>query len=564
MIWSHSNNSTEEIIKNSANDTAKTAALKNALSKVNDAAAEALSNTIINTHKSTKIVRLLEDSSIKKTIKLDEISKKYTHDGSDPINSENEIDTNGAEFPIIRVNDTVIARMNIKHFTITSRDVLPTISTTFIFRDTSFANKNMPKDGDIISTYMRAAQNNGITYLRNDFLITHADVRIRGANGDSTISILGELFVPGFQSRKKAIAHAGTSKDVVKNMAKEFGLGFAYNDPDNTNDFQNWISCNATATSFLNELMMHAWKDETSFFATWVDLYYNICFVNVNKFLLSTENEEEVDIALATTTLSVTTSKDNTKTTENERYMPKMLSNIQRFRGTPFFIASWRPTNNSSEISMSIGYEINSKTYVHNPNIFENDSEMSFESLKNIPAYDQKKTDTYMLLRGRAKYDKNKNPESEMERVNHNYVDTYTTNKWCGIAYVMDDNVNDKSTTDGWSGNVHKNFYRAVCHNAINKNELDKMYITATCEGLCLQIMRGERIPVYIAFENTMDYSANNKSATDEVRPGSRLYTGYYIVDSIEYNYKPKGGSYSCYTTTFVLKRREWPTPEIV
>lgn len=164
-IWSHSNNITEQIVKNSANDTTTTAALKNAASKVNEAAAEALSNTIINTHKSTKIVRLLEDSSIKKTIKLDEISTEYTHDGSNPINSENEIDTKGAEYPVIRVNDAVIDRVNIMRFTITSMDILPTISTTFKFRDSSFANKNMPKDGDIISTYIRAGQNLSLIHI---------------------------------------------------------------------------------------------------------------------------------------------------------------------------------------------------------------------------------------------------------------------------------------------------------------------------------------------------------------------------------------------------------------
>jgi hypothetical protein len=533
MIWSNNNSSAEETLQKSTD----TLGAKN-------------------------VVRLLEDSSIKKNIKLDEISKDYTYDGSDPINSESERNTNGAEFPIIRVNDAVIARADIKRVTVESSGILPTISAMLIFRDSTFANKNMPKDGDIISTYMRAAQNNGITYLRNDFLITSADVRISRYGGDSRISIEGELFVPGFKSRKKAIAHAGTSKEVVKSIAREFGLGFAYNDPDDTNDFQNWISCNATATSFLSELMQHAWKNETSFFSTWVDLYYNICFVNVNKFLLSSENEEEIDITLATTTLSLTTARDDTQTASNETFALKLLSNMAGLKGSPFYILSWSPTNNSSEISMNMGYEINSKTYVHNSNIFENEPEMSFESLKNIPAYDQKKTDKYMLLRGRAKYDKDKNPDDEMERVNYNYVDTYTTNKWCGIAYVMDDNVNDKNTTDGWSGNVHKNFYRAVYHNAINKSELSKMYITVTCEGLCLQIMRGERIPVLIAFENEADYMANNRTTTDAEHFGSRLYSGFYIVDSVEYNYRPKGGSYSCYTTTFVLKRREWPAPE--
>ena len=45
----------------------------------------------------------------------------------------------------------------------------------------------------------------------------------------------------------------------------------------------------------------------------------------------------------------------------------------------------------------------------------------------------------------------------------------------------------------------------------------------------------------------------------------NRFYSGYYIVDSVEYTYKPPSGdNVSSYTTHFVLKRREWPTPEAI
>ena len=74
-------------------------------------------------------------------------------------------------------------------------------------------------------------------------------------------------------------------------------MGFAFNDFDNTNDFQNWLSIGLSGEEFLTHLSEHAWKDETSFFSVWVDLYYNICFDNVNLFLLTSKNKEEVDAA---------------------------------------------------------------------------------------------------------------------------------------------------------------------------------------------------------------------------------------------------------------------------
>ena len=63
-----------------------------------------------------------------------------------------------------------------------------------------------------------------------------------------------------------------------------------------TNDFQNWICCNDSIESFVNTVTSHSWKDGTSFYNTWIDFYYNLCYVNVNKFLLSGENtEDELD-----------------------------------------------------------------------------------------------------------------------------------------------------------------------------------------------------------------------------------------------------------------------------
>jgi hypothetical protein len=44
----------------------------------------------------------------------------------------------------------------------------------------------------------------------------------------------------------------------------------------------------------------------------------------------------------------------------------------------------------------------------------------------------------------------------------------------------------------------------------------------------------------------------------------NRFYTGYYIVDDVEISYHPTNGESSNFTTSFTLKRREWPTPEAI
>ena len=80
-----------------------------------------------------------------------------------------------------------------------------------------------------------------------------------------------------------------------------------------------------------------------------------------------------------------------------------------------------------------------------------------------------------------------------------------------------------------------------------------------------MQIIKGERIPVIIGFTNTFENEMYNGSTeNDEKRQINKCYSGYYIVDSVEYSYNPLPNDVSPYTTRSVLKRREWPAPEAI
>ena len=169
------------------------------------------------------------------------------------------------------------------------------------------------------------------------------------------------------------------------------------------------------------------------------------------------------------------------------------------------------------------------------------------------------------MLRGRTTYDAGENPTDEQARVNYDYIGTYTTAEWTGVEYTMSENDKNKGSNQ-WSGNVHKNYNRAPYHNSQNFSEIGKIYLDVECEGLNLQIMKGERIPVLIGFTNSIENDMYNAATKDDM-PSiiNRFYSGYYIVDSITYSYEPMSGRrVSPYTTRFILKRREWPTPEAI
>ena len=503
----------------------------------------------------SNLVRLIEDPKIKKDIRFDELS--LSENGGTSTNGGSQLNTVGNDYPIIRINDMVLGKDDIQSMLISSRGFLPTIELSLKFANTALISKNMPKDGDMISVFVRT-NTSAINYLRNDFIINHVDSNISSKSANNTVFLRGELFIEGFTSNNNTFGIIGTSKDVMKEIAKKFKMGFAYNDADDMDDLQNWLCCFSSPQAFIEDVTRHSWKNNMSFFKSWVDLYYNLCFVNVNKFLSSDENpEDEIDLTFFSSTVALNSLTSSNDKPDDAKPFLKIFSNFDSFKGSSFYISKWHPVNRSN--SLSSGYSNIIHSFTHNQNVYIENKDNCEDTLIVNPVYDTSKLDSYIILRGRAKYDENANPDNEQARVNYSMQNTYINHIWSGVEYKMDKDENS-SSNNTWSGNVHHNYHNAAYQNEINDIELNKLYIEVVCDGLCLQVMRGERVPVFLKYNTPLD---KNISPDD---PGfNRFYSGYYIVDSIEYKYngKVKTG-YSSFSTIMSLKRREWPTPEAI
>lgn len=503
----------------------------------------------------SNLVRLIEDPEIKKDIRFDELS--LSENGGTPTNGGSQLNTVGNDYPIIRINDMVLGKDDIQSMLISSKGFLPTIELSLKFANTALISKNMPKDGDMISVFVRT-NTSAINYLRNDFIVNHVDSNISSKSANNTVFLRGELFIEGFTSNNNTFGIIGTSKDVMKEIAKKFKMGFAYNDADDMDDLQNWLCCFSSPQGFIEDVTRHSWKNNMSFFKSWVDLYYNLCFVNVNKFLSSDENpEDEIDLTFFSSTVALNDLTSSNDKPDDAKPFLKVFSNFDSFKGSSFYISKWHPVNRSN--SLSSGYSNIIHSFTHNQNVYIENKDNCEDTLIVNPVYDTSKLDSYIILRGRAKYDENANPDNEQARVNYSMQNTYINHIWSGVEYKMDKDENS-SSNNTWSGNVHHNYHNAAYQNEINDIELNKLYIEVVCDGLCLQVMRGERVPVFLKYNTPLD---KNISPDD---PGfNRFYSGYYIVDSIEYKYngKVKTG-YSSFSTIMSLKRREWPTPEAI
>ena len=486
-----------------------------------------------------------------KNIELDELSLP----ASDANTKQKPEDVISIEYPLIKINEYIFSRDEILSFNIDCTEFLPKIAINVALINQLFLAKEMPRDGDIISIAIRS--NQLLKMIRNDYVITgvHVMPNMTEVKSPVLITFYGELFIPGLKSQVGDLSFEGTSFMALQDYARSVGLGFASNEQD-TDDKQIWLKANMAGDLYANDVCHKAWKDQDSFFDCWIDVYYCLNFVNINKQLIS--GESEVDMAALVS--NVDKNYIYGANTSEEDIVPtvKVFSNFPNFRTSPFFIKTWHPMNRSTHITFEIGTKMTCEMFEHNHNLYNNPDSQKYWMVGVEPTYDKNKTSKYQLLRGRAAYVKDdKNPE--LKRANHSFIGLYEKMPWLGVQYTIS-NPNDSNMQ--WDGNHHRNYHVARVKNLINNKELNKLNVHIEVDGNNLNIIRGDKVPIVLVktdrLENLM---VNQNSNFNDVM--DLFYSGWYLVKGfiITWDSKNEGSIISNFKEEFILTRREWPTP---
>lgn len=510
-----------------------------------------------NTNKKVAKQKYVLSQVFKNNIKLDELSVAINVDniGEKSIESSrnNTKKIIGIDYPLIRINDYIFTDQEITSLEIDCTDFLPTMTFSAVFTTNIFAGYNAPKDGDILSIAIRN-KNDKLRIIRADFIITsyiqsNKTTELNDFN-PYDITIYAQLFIPRMDSCKFIFSHAGTSMEALQKIAKELNLGFVTNE-DNTDDKQIWLCSYDTPRSYIQDTVQKSYKDDRSFYTCWIDIYYNLNFVNVDRLLLSSEDEFDIATHLSNTSVEYDSNENLTdKKKSTDTY--KVLSNLPIYRNSSFFVSSWRPLNQAASILFNAGAVSYVQLYEHNDKLYQSAENKKYWNIKTEPSYDEQKLNNYIILRGRAKQ---KNISgNEQIKVGYNFVDLYETYPWMGIQYTISNPDDDPML---WDGNHHRNYMRARVQNAMNLKELDKLNIEADIFGTNSNIIRGDKIPLMILSNNILDNVNRNGSTQLD-----RFYSGWYMVSGYYINWlNDESGSLSKYSQTYILTRREWPTP---
>jgi hypothetical protein len=439
--------------------------------------------------------------------------------------------TEGLNSPIIKINNYRVPESSIIKFRLNSSGFIPTLDLVFIDDDELFTG-DFAKDGDLLQVYIRSANDKSFKKIRTDFDILK--IGSQTTQDEKTIySFSCVQKIPDLFREMDISLKGDTSFNHLIQICDLTGLGFASNEVS-TNDKMNRPCANKKLGEFINDLVSSTYKNDDSFFTSYIDIYDYLCLVNVNStFSLDTELEDgEID--------SISTYISDKSSTEEGIETKIVFTNHDRYSNSTNYITKYSPFNNSGEIWMNSGYS--------GINKYVDMDELVYREFNVDPLTTKGAEKSQIILKGKPGDNSYKN---------------YTRCHYLGRQY---------STLE--QGNLHPNYMYAKTLNSQNNIEINKMGINIELRGFSSNIYRYKRVPIIIFKKNNISakvvIQANEINKGNEVDDSSHeneneyildnFLSGFYVVRDYRINWVQGEG----FTMSVSLVRREWNLPNSV
>jgi hypothetical protein len=330
------------------------------------------------------------------------------------------------QVPLVYYNGIHIEYNRIKSFTLYHEGILPACKISFTDQ-ASFRDVGFPTDDISITVYIHS-RSKLIRSIYMDFKVTN----MRDFEG--TVNITGIANIPQIYIRKFESFGSKTSMETMQEVAKLCKLGFSTN-INSTNDKQTWINPGYKRKDFIENICKNAYISDSSFVICYVDFYYNLCYMDLEK-------EIERDITEDRMRLSTGKSELTEEPSTEEEVIPVLLTTDKSALDTNCHVTKVDILNRSTSVSLNKAYLTKTKFYD------DVNKEMLIFDIDTI-AEDREKLTLKAKLNDSTFYEDNKN------------------NVWVGKIDKYEEG----------KGNAHDNYNYALIHNKVNKSELSKIDI---------------------------------------------------------------------------------------
>jgi hypothetical protein len=420
------------------------------------------------------------------------------------INSKQQTSRDVGLRPDVFYNGYQIPSEYIEILRIDANGFLPTMILEFTDPTDIMSDLGYPVDDTLISLFIRTTQE-GLRPIRADFKILDYSISYeQDGNADKATKIyyitgvmnINEMFI----SRQEAYISLSSYK-VMDEFATRYGLGFATN-ISNTTDEMTWIRPNQSGIDFIREVTSNAYLSEESFMYSFIDLYMNMNYVDVE-----TEMRESASNFKGLLNPLGQPAAYSNELSSNEIFEPIeiVLTSDEAARQTNMYFNDWKIDNQSTRISLERGYLTRSIFY----DIRGNSSgkagafrQFDIDSL-STPGVENRA----IILKGK--------PGDDTFYKQH-------------IKYIWGAKIDRDS--------VHPNYSYVKAQNELNLRTLDKLSVRLTMPQFNFNLFRFQKVRIHFS---------NNADSNVTTPPQNNSMTGQWLITGISYQYDKLGSTQS-------------------
>tara|TARA_Y100000385_G_scaffold291952_1_gene374537 strand:+ start:10526 stop:12019 length:1494 start_codon:yes stop_codon:yes gene_type:complete len=452
----------------------------------------------------------------------------------------------GGMIPYIDINGHQFRDGDIQNFSLTIGGIMPLLNITL--RDTSgvFDAAQYPRDGDVVTVLINSKNQETFKSIHMDFnILSISSPPSSGETREPTYHIRGRIKVPGMYTEECKEYSEDTSLAHIEQIAQELELGLATN-IDSTDDTQPRIQPYIKTLDFIKDVVKTSYVGEESFQKFYIDAYYYLNFIEVNK-LINSKNVrtlEELQDSIMSTDRATTVDKGSDENDSDDTQTKLMLTNHPKHTNGGNYISKYSLQNNSNNISQKNGYKRVLQMY----------DDLESERLTEFDIQSFLSTN---LRDGEGPLQGRTSENVEGRHLKHKYVGR------------MQDFLLE--------GNVHSNHKYSVLNNLQNIQELNKLKLTIELSQFNAQLYLFQKVPIMIyvtdgpksdairkdeerlkqkgvqTSDNTFEKDKDDKETPHVV---DEFISGHYIISSIEYTFRAGQNQLG---QKLSLQRREWP-----
>ena len=434
--------------------------------------------------------------------------------------------------PYISINGYDVESRYISAFELDCTGFVPRMTVQFGDMHNTFVSKYFPKDGAIIQLYIASPGDESIYKpIRIDFILT--GIRNIGSTGDPTVGsgsvfrITGDMRIPKGMGRFNYV-DTNTSFNTLLNLSTYLELGFASN-IESTDDEQTWINEFRTLKDYSSEIIEHAYSTDDDFYCGFIDPYYVLNFVEVDRLFTTEGNKEDKECKIFNTTPAMQQDdeeieKNNMMVVDSYYY----ITNSDKEPGSGYtnYIVDYSEISNVSS-TINSGYR------------------------KYVQYYD---------------FDNDEFVSEYVDSITHNTEGMLAMNKGQMLNGEPEDGLRDSLASYVNYGiqtfdNIHSNYRFAEIQNRMNNEDAEKVGLNVVLENFNPAITRYSRLWVEIYDKNLTSIEDNNVCVDSTVETNTNppkvmnetegprgatineSLTGWYVVKGFKLVYNIDTGS---------------------